>query len=428
MKRAIIVIWCLLYIFMACACRNGEPSSLSTRPSGTADTAPSSQSTHPSGTADTTPSTQSTETDTTAAQEDSYKNLVCEKVSAFQQVAFCVSDSRTQVQISFPKHWTLKESDKGYNILQASKVIGSVTVSDAVESETPESVHSQKVTRSNVNIISRIDRIDAEGDAEYIRNLSYRYKEIDGTSSTFVITVPYQQIDDDAVWTMMTKVKKHTATDPQMGVLPLPDGRKDVLILGNSFVGSSRIGAILQKMCGTSLQVEAQSRGYARVTTYVTDESVMDRIRAGNYAAVILCGLYEVESLVNVEHMVNACASSNTQLAIFPAHNEKETLVGSAGTMYPSVTILNWKAEIESLIAKGIAETHFCVADSHKHSTPLAGYVGAHMIYRAIFGEIPGEKSYSEVTKSEISLLGDYSSTGSVTYFKPDSIYPIEAG
>lgn len=422
MKRAIIVVWCFLYIFMASACKKGEPSSQSTSPSGTADTVTSS------GTADTAPSSQSAESATTAEQEDSYKNLTCEKVTAFQEVTFCVSGSRTQVQIAFPKHWTLKESNKGYNILQASKVIGSVTVSDTAESETPESLHSQKMTMSNVNITSRIDRIASEGKSEYIRSLSYRYKEVDGTSSTFTITVPYQQIDDDAVWTMMIKVKKHATTDPRMGILPLPDDRDSVLILGNSFIGTSKIGPIFQKMCGTSLSIEAQSRGYARVTTYVQDESVMDRIRSGDFAAVILCGLYDMESVYNVEHMVKACAASNTQLAIFPAHNESSSLVATAGMMYPTVTFLDWKAEIESLITRGIDKSHFCIADSHKHSTPLAGYVGAHMLYRAIFDKIPAEKSYSEVSKTEIAILGNYTSTGSVSYFKPDSVHPIKAG
>ena len=193
-------------------------------------------------------------------------------------------------------------------------------------------------------------------------------------------------------------------------------------------MASSNVGSIFQKMCGTSLSVEAQSRGYARVTTYVQDESVMNQIRSGDYAAVILCGLYDSESLANLEHMVNACASSDTKLAVFPAHNEKRSLIGAVGVMHSSVVLLDWKAEIDSLISSGIDQTHFCIADSHKHSTPLAGYVGAHMIYRAIFGKVPAETLYSEVSRSEIALLGEYTSTGSVSFSKPGSTYPIKAG
>lgn len=422
MKKAILIIWCFLYIFLASACKDREPSLQSQTPSETADTV----STSP--TEDTAASSQSTESASTPGEEDSYKNIACVKVTTFREVTFFVSNSRTQIHIMFPKNWTLKESDQGYSILQASKVIGSVTVSDAVGSDAPESVHSKKMTMSGVNITSSINRIASEGEPTYIRTISYQYKEAEGNSRTITITVPYQQIDDDAAWKMVVKTQKTTAPDPKIGVLPLADDRDSILILGNSFVGSSKVGSILQKMCGTSLSVEAQSRGYARITTYVKDESVMNRIRSGDYAAVILCGLYDLESVTNLEHMINACASSDTKLAIFPAHNENSSLIGTVGMLHPSALFLDWKEEINSLISSGIDETHFCIADSHKHSTPLAGYVGAHMIYRAIFGEVPAETSYSEVSKSEIALLGEYSSTGLVSFSKPESAYPMKAG
>jgi hypothetical protein len=422
MKRAIIVIWCVLYIFLLSGCKPSDPS-LQTNPSfSTADTGASSP------TEETTAPSQSTGTTTTPVQEDSYKDLSCTKISDFQEISFCVSNSRTQIYIVFPKPWTLKKSDKGYNILQGAKVIGSVTVSDAAASDTPETVHSEKKTMPGVDITHRIDCIASEGKTEYIRTLSYRYKEVEGSSRTLIISVPYQQIDDSAVLTMMIRAKKQTATDPKMGVLPLKDNRKSVLILGNSFVGTSRVGIILQEMCGSSLFVEAQSRGYARITTYVQDADVMNRIRSGDYSAVILCGLYDSESVTNLEHMINACASSNTKLAIFPAHNESSSLIGTAGNLYPSALFLDWKEEINSLINSGIDQSHFCIADSHKHSTPLAGYVGAHMIYRAIFGKVPTETSYSQVSQSELALLGNYPSTGIVSFSKPDSSYPIKAG
>ena len=58
---------------------------------------------------------------------------------------------------------------------------------------------------------------------------------------------------------------------------------------------------------------------------------------------------------------------------------------------------------------KGIDTWDFCIDDQHKHSTPLAGYVGAHMIYRAIFGEIPKkyQSNYFD-SASYYATLGDY--------------------
>jgi hypothetical protein len=126
--------------------------------------------------------------------------------------------------------------------------------------------------------------------------------------------------------------------------------------------------------------------------------------------------------------MINACKSSDTNLAIFPAHNESSSLIGTAGMLHPTALFLDWKGEIDSFISSGIDQSHFCIADSHKHSTPLAGYVGAHMIYRAIFDKVPTETSYSAVSQSELALLGNYPSTGIVSFSKSDASYPIKAG
>lgn len=417
MKKAFIIIWCFLYVFLACACGNGEPSLPTQTPTGTADTVATSP------TAAITPS-QNTEP---IGQEEAYKSIACEKITDFQELTFVVYNSRTKITVMFPKQWTLEKSDKGYSIVNASKVIGTVTAFEEVKSDSVKTLHSSEITMSGVEMTSRIDCVTSEGKESYVRALSYRYKEAEGKSRTITITMQYAQIDDDAAWKMMVKTKKYTSTDPKMNVLSLAGGRNSVLILGNSFISTSKIGPILQKMCGTKLSVEAQSRGYARITTYVQDESVMNRIRSGDYGAVILCGLYDLESVTNLEHMINACAESNTTLALFPAHNESNSLIGTAGMLHPSVLFLDWKAEIESLISSGIDETHFCIADSHKHSTPLAGYVGAHMIYRAIFGKVPGETSFSEVSKAEIALLGNYRSTGSVVFTKEENTYSLKA-
>ena len=56
---------------------------------------------------------------------------------------------------------------------------------------------------------------------------------------------------------------------------------------------------------------------------------------------------------------------------------------------------------------------YLCINDSHKHSTPLAGYVGAHMIYRAIYDEMPTAPMKNTITQSYIdSILGDYAYIG----------------
>ena len=147
-----------------------------------------------------------------------------------------------------------------------------------------------------------------------------------------------------------------------------------ILILGNSFINSSRIGNTLQTMCGDKASVTAISRSYAHVETYTTDTQLMQSIRDGNYSVVFICGLYNQVSFDALQIMINACKTSNTKLAVFPAHNENQQNIEHVMSMYPDTVFINWKAEINSIISTGIDESYFCIADAHKHSTRRARF------------------------------------------------------
>jgi len=56
---------------------------------------------------------------------------------------------------------------------------------------------------------------------------------------------------------------------------------------------------------------------------------------------------------------------------------------------HPDFQILDWKGELDSLIDSGVNRWDLCYDDTYDHSTPLAGYVGAHMIYRTLFRQVP---------------------------------------
>ena len=79
--------------------------------------------------------------------------------------------------------------------------------------------------------------------------------------------------------------------------------------------------------------------------------------------------------------------------------------------------MLDWKAEVDALIESGIDRWSFCINDEHQHSTELAGVVGAHMIYRAIYGEIPSvDGIYAVDSYNARELLGTYLTDGKVSY------------
>ena len=62
-----------------------------------------------------------------------------------------------------------------------------------------------------------------------------------------------------------------------------------ILILGNSFIGTSQIAAFLNDMLtqgNTQMTCKAISRGYATVQTYTTDAYLMETIAEGGYCYV----------------------------------------------------------------------------------------------------------------------------------------------
>ncbi len=202
-----------------------------------------------------------------------------------------------------------------------------------------------------------------------------------------------------------------------IGILPerLKKARS-IIILGNSFVGSSAVGRILSEMLevnGKDCRVRAVSRGYAQVGTYTDDAAMMADIGNGYYDAVFICGFYGDEQIENLGILKRVCEKSNTVLVIFPAHNENAGLVSDAAVRYPTLTLLNWKAEIDRLIKDGVDRWDMYVNDAHRHSTPLAGYVGAHMIYRAMYGTMPFMPISSELSQLDVDeKLGDYAYVG----------------
>ena len=452
MKKGILVGLCVLVLVLVTACRGGNAgpetgtttsttattvgtttstettatTSTQTQTRVTTTTAPRKSTTITATTTTTTtgtsPVSSRTRTTTeTAVTEVAFEDIVCEKTADFQRVGFSVKGTNVVVYAMIPKDWKLQKNKNGYDIINKTQTIGSIATSEPVYPGS-YNVFSGDMTNDGLQIIHSVDCIYADKDPSYIRTLCYKYDE----NKKIVLTVPYESVDSSAVVTMMNNAEKVLSSlEKNMGVLQLQDNRKRVLILGNSFVSTSKVGQILQTMCGSDAVVEAHSRGYADVGTYAEDTEMLANIQKGNYSAVFMCGLYTSSDVADLLKLSDACEASNTKLAIFPAHNERRSMIDNAATVYPHAVLIDWKAEINGLISAGVAESHFCVNDSHKHSTPLAGYVGAHMIYRAIFGKIPQTTSFDLVTPSQIALLGDYVTTGSIALVDPSTTYAI---
>lgn len=449
MKKVLIVLLCVFIVFPMSACErsNTEPESVTSSDIVRDETSLRAelQSTTSSAIADnsnvsSTKNTtsvitterhrtegNSTTTKSSHGQESSYDDIVCAEILEFQQVGFSIKNSNIMIHMTMPKEWELVKNKTGYTIVKKSQTIGRVTALENTSSANESvNVFLGEITVGDIKVTHSIDRVNSDKKPSYTRILGYHYDDKNGNQKNISITVAYQEIDSSAVVTMMTEVEKSiSSTEKNMGVLQIQDNRNKILILGNSFVNTSQIGSILQTMCGSNVSVEAYSRGYASVATYTDDAYMMQNIRAGSYSAVFMCGLYSYQDVLELKKIVHACQDSDTKIAIFPAHNENRSHVNDAALMYPSAVLIDWKAEIDALIGTGVDYSYFCIADTHKHSTPLAGYVGAHMIYRAVFNKIPQTTSFSQVSKPQMDLLGDYVTSGAVAMLDESSVYVI---
>jgi len=248
-----------------------------------------------------------------------------------------------------------------------------------------------------------------------------------GEERVLSMTVAYTELDDFSRQALMTKTMLlNVYTDPMYDTLSELQG-ESLLLLGNSFIGSSQIGSILNDMMqqnGKSCNATAISRGYARVSTYTSDASMMNRIRNGEWGAVFICGFYDDETKC-LGLLKDACDASGTKLIIFPAHNENSGVIEKNRNTYPTLPCLNWKSEIEALIDEGRSQWDFCVDDQHLHSTPLAGYVGAMMIYRSIYGQMPTARMYSIDQAAYDDVLGAYMDDPSMQLMNTKSIIPV---
>lgn len=346
--------------------------------------------------------------------QSGYKQIVCEEYTKFEDVALFKDTNSDILHISIPKRWSCIKKYGGYDIKEFSKEIGSVEFVEGDIYETDgKQVFVETKQIQDISITHTINEINSNEQNEYTHTFIYEYQDSYDEIMSVILNINYEKVDENTAAKLMDEVtidRLHAGNC--MGIVPIYDNRGQILILGNSFIGSSQIHNTLQKMCGSAITVVAYGRGSADVGTYVNDQNVMSDIKGGNYSAVFMCGFYHEYSARYFEDIVDACKSSDTSLAIFPAHNEPRDVVYMACSKYDYPVFLDWQNEIDLFIRAGVRRSMLCANDYHGHSTPLAGYIGANMIYRALFGELPEENiSYEFVSSNEISSLGDYQNT-----------------
>lgn len=362
--------------------------------------------------------------------DTAYKDIERYQATGYTIDHYGYSADFTMINIEHPAEWSFREGQGCVEIVRGGTIVGNFVKGDASDAEKWTILTGSTGFRNGISVIKYIERKYADGEAQYRYRYVYAYVG-EGGERTITLTTACAELDPTSEEKLMKVSKTKKSSVKSTGMLSDKlSNCSEILILGNSFIASSDIGGSLREILrlnGKNCNVTAISRGMATVATYINDSSLMSGIRSGEYDVVFICGLYEMAEVANLGTLKNACDASKTELVIFPAHNEREQTISEAKIKYPTLAFLDWRGELDCLIASGVNRWDLCVDDTYDHSKPLAGYVGAHMIYRAIYNTVPSGTIQYPLSQSYInSILGDYASTGHVQILDEDKIIYLD--
>lgn len=392
MKRILTLVLAACMLFSGCVAVGSRPSD---------DAAATTGTTEVTTTADTN-------------EDDNYLDLECRVVYDYSKRTFATEGSEYYLNHWFPDDWSFWSTSNGFTVKRGGTVIGSFSKGTSTGSGW-SAVCERRSTYMGLTTEEYIEKSGTGDTLAFRYRYCYSYLE-GGLKRATTLTVDYKEVDEDTAFELYEHVHlKNYAEETGLGILSELATDANIGIFGNSFIYSSGVGTILEEMLyynDKNITVEDISIGMANTGTYAQDPEWISRIERGEYDAVFICGMYNSEQPAHVGTLKAACEVSGTKLILFPAHNETRSVIDTTKQEYPDLTILDWKAEVDALIDAGVDYWDMCKNDYHKHSTEYAGYVGAQMIYRAIYGELPEDGIiYLDPIELE-NVLGSYLKTG----------------
>ena len=359
-------------------------------------------------------------------EDELFRNIECREVTRFHDYHFSFNGSKDVITLSLPYDWSFETKiDGSYDILRATQKIGTLRRGKADDLEAWKTVHNGKID-SELFVVERFIDKTGVGETLKFRHRFYFSYEENGQINEFTLIFNFDELGSSVAQRKInSSLYRPIYTNPRMGCLNV-EAPDSILILGNSFINSSDVGEILGEMIsvnGKNCNVQSISRGYATVDTFVKDSYLMSRISEGDYDIVFISGFYSIEEIENLKKLKTYCDESKTKLVVFPAHNESIPAINKAAELNSEIGFIDWKGEIDNFLVNGYSRLDFCINDGHQHSTPLAGYVGAHMIYRAIYNETPKADMNTYISQKYVeSKLKNYVSSGRITNAEYDDI------
>ena len=341
-----------------------------------------------------TPETEPPETEPPETEPPlDHRTLECLAVDEWKRVGITWSGVDETVVMDIPLNWTLKKYDGStYIILRDGRDIGDIRLGDPSTALAVESSRTYLNGDGDVELCTQVRRV-REGSGEGFRRLLGFFYADGAAEHTVYLEIDYTELDDAAVEHIGADFDKGSRDDVVTVSLAGGNASNKILVAGNSFVRTSSVGVFLTQFTengGQPYEIEWISTSSVTIVYYLGAEWLA-RIRSGEFHAIAMCGLYYAANVADLHLLIDACRVSDTVLVMFPAYNESSKQIASAKAKYPGLTVLNWKDEINRFIDAGISKWDFCINDSYLHSKPLAGYVGAHMLYMTLFDEVPPE-------------------------------------
>ena len=190
-----------------------------------------------------------------------------------------------------------------------------------------------------------------------------------------------------------------------------------ILIMGNSFVGTSSVDFALRRLVeenGEDLEVETVSEGYANIGSLAAHLETNPGIKEGLYDAIFLCGVYGSD-IDPLKDYLDAVKDTKTKIILFPASNESPSDIIAAREKYPGTGYVGWLDIVSELFRIEYFRLEaFVFMDEHLHLNEIGGYAGALMIYNYLYREAPKTEESEEYYLSSFGdlLQGRRNETG----------------
>lgn len=346
------------------------------------------------------------------SEDDKYKLFDNSMLISHRQSSFGVKDSDHVLILEHPKQWGFSKVNGAYIIIEDGTKIGRLYPGNAPDLDEWKIVSSQTLEKEDISVYEYIEKYGSGVTLRFRYRYSFEYIDNNGKTSYYTLILDYTKLAASSERRIFkfTKIQDLTV-DPGYGKLShLKD--KSVYFVGNSFIGYSEIPYILEEMAyrnGKQLKVDHIWLPNTRMYDFARNSEILATIKSGKYDAIFICGMYGSDDAIHCDKIKEVCKAAGVELILFPAHNESAAVVTATKARHSDLEIIEWKNEIESLISDNRNFWDFCYNDGPKHSNEIAGYVGAHMIYRAIYGKNPTAPVSQYVKQADVNrILGDY--------------------